>query len=338
MSIEVMPSTPKDRAYVWHQALGSAFVGDVGQLAYQFDLDALKIREAAKIARSKADQLNHIGLEDAWDACRELSRKRLDDFSQRIEPIYCWDDLILPADVMAQLQEIARQVCLRRQVLIDWGFGKKLAKSSGISALFSGPSGTGKTMAAEVLAGELRLDLYRIDLALIVNKYIGETEKNLKRIFDVAEAGGAILFFDEADALFGKRTEVKDSHDRYANVEVNYLLQRMEDYRGLAILATNRKTDLDRAFLRRLRFQVDFPYPDASGRLRIWQRAFPRRAPLGDIDWDQLTRLDIPGGSIRNIALNAAFLAAHEKSKIEMRHLVHATKREYAKIDKMPAV
>jgi SpoVK/Ycf46/Vps4 family AAA+-type ATPase len=201
--------------------------------------------------------------------------------------------------------------------------------------LVSGPSGTGKTMAAEILANELKLDLYRIDLAGIVSKYIGETEKNLRNVFDAAEQSGAILFFDEADALFGKRSEVRDSHDRYANIEIDYLLQRVEDYRGLAILCTNRRSALDRAFLRRLRFLVEFPFPDWSQRRLIWQKVFPPEAPLGALDFEALSRMEIPGGNIRNIALNAAFLAAGEKSRIGMEHVLQAARREYAKIDKL---
>jgi SpoVK/Ycf46/Vps4 family AAA+-type ATPase len=217
----------------------------------------------------------------------------------------------------------------------SWGFGARLPRGRGISALFSGPSGTGKTMAAEVLAKHLKIDLYRIDLAGVVSKYIGETEKNLRNVFEAAEQTGAILFFDEADALFGKRSEVKDSHDRYANIEVNYLLQRMEDYRGLAILCTNRRAALDRAFLRRLRFVVEFPFPDWSHRRLIWQKVFPSEAPVGALDFEALSRMEISGGNIRNVALNAAFLAAGEKSQIGMDHVLHAARREYAKIDKL---
>ena len=223
----------------------------------------------------------------------------------------------------------------RAQVYQDWGFGAKLNRGRGISALFAGPSGTGKTMAAEVLARHLRLDLYRIDLAGVVSKYIGETERNLRSIFTAAERGGAILFFDEADALFGKRSEVKDSHDRYANIEVNYLLQRMEDFRGLAILATNRKSALDSAFVRRLRFIVDFPFPDAAHRLRIWQSVFPPQADLQELDVAWLARFEIPGGQIRNIALAAAFLAASEGAPIGMLHVMRAARREYAKMDRI---
>jgi SpoVK/Ycf46/Vps4 family AAA+-type ATPase len=189
-------------------------------------------------------------------------------------------------------------------------------------------------MAAEVLARELALDLYRIDLSAVVSKYIGETEKNLARVFDGAEAGGAILLFDEADALFGKRSEVKDSHDRYANIEVSYLLQRMESYRGLAILTTNRKSALDEAFLRRLRFAVEFPFPDAAAREEIWRRVFPPATPTRRLEAAKLARLNVAGGNIRNIALGAAFLAAEEGAPVEMGHLLAAARSEYAKLEK----
>ncbi|MFO0952896.1 MAG: ATP-binding protein, partial [Isosphaeraceae bacterium] len=232
------------------------------------------------------------------------------------------------------LREIAAQVAHRPTVHDRWGFGRRLARGRGVAALFSGPSGTGKTLAAEVLAGELCLDLFRVDLAGIINKYIGETEKNLRRVFDAARRGGAVLFFDEADALFGRRTEVKDSHDRYANIEVDYLLQCMENYPGIAVLATNRKAAIDRAFLRRLRFLVDFPMPDSEGRRRLWRKAFPPEADLSGVDFVALARLEVPGGNIRNIALNAAFLAAAEHGPITMGHLLHAARREYIKIDR----
>jgi SpoVK/Ycf46/Vps4 family AAA+-type ATPase len=203
-----------------------------------------------------------------------------------------------------------------------------------VSALFAGPSGTGKTTAAEILARELRLDLYRIDLSAVVSKYIGETEKNLRRLFDAADEGGAILLFDEADALFGKRSEVKDSHDRYANIEVSYLLQRMEAYRGLAILTTNQRQALDPAFLRRLRFVVQFPFPGTEQRAEIWRRIFPREAPLEGFDPQRLAQLNVTGGTIRNIALSAAFFAADEDEPIRMRHLLSAARTEHAKIEK----
>ena len=225
----------------------------------------------------------------------------------------------------------------RTTVYEAWGFAAKGSRGLGISALFAGASGTGKTMAAEVLAGELRLDLYRIDLSQVVSKYIGETEKNLRRVFDAAEEGGAILLFDEADALFGKRSEVKDSHDRYANIEVSYLLQRMEAYRGLAILTTNMKNALDTAFLRRLRFIVQFPFPDAAQRAEIWRRIFPADTPTDGLDIAKLARLNVAGGNIRNIALNAAFLAADAGQPVRMGHLLRAARSEYAKLEKVPA-
>jgi SpoVK/Ycf46/Vps4 family AAA+-type ATPase len=232
------------------------------------------------------------------------------------------------------LVEIAKHVRQRDRGYEDWGFADKGSRGLGISALFVGASGTGKTMAAEILARELRLDLYRIDLASVVSKYIGETEKNLKRLFDGAEGTGAILLFDEADALFGKRSEVRDSHDRYANIEVSYLLQRMETYRGLAILTSNLKNALDPAFQRRIRFVVQFPFPDVSHRELIWRGIFPRRTPTEDLDYGQLAQLAVAGGQIRNIALGGAFLAADDDDRVGMRHLAIAARSEYAKLER----
>jgi SpoVK/Ycf46/Vps4 family AAA+-type ATPase len=269
-----------------------------------------------------------------WDLCRRQARPRLDDLAQRIEPAATWADLVLPPMQRELLQELAVHVRQRRQVYEQWGWAAKGKRGLGISALFAGASGTGKTMAAEVLAATLRLDLYRIDLSTVVSKYIGETEKNLRRIFDAAETSGVILLFDEADALFGKRSQVKDSHDRYANIEVSYLLQRMEAYRGLAILTTNMKDALDSAFLRRLQFVVHFPLPDAAQRAEIWQRVFPSQTPTTSLDVAKLARLNIAGGNIRNIAVNAAFLAADAGEKVNMHHLLRATQREYAKLER----
>ena len=231
------------------------------------------------------------------------------------------------------LRQLAAHVRRRLKVNEHWGFATKSARGLGITALFSGPSGTGKTMAAEVLANELRLDLYRIDLSSVVSKYIGETEKNLRRVFEAAEGSGAILLFDEADALFGKRTEVKDSHDRYANIEVSYLLQRMEAYRGLAILTTNLEGALDHAFMRRIRFVVRFPFPGREQRREIWRRVFPAATPLDGLDVDKLARLDVTGGSIHNIGLNAAFLAADADQPVRMGHLAEAARGEYGKLE-----
>jgi SpoVK/Ycf46/Vps4 family AAA+-type ATPase len=331
------------RTALWKSALaatGTDLNGQAEAVAehFQFGQETLTKTVAAVWARASLrcpGEQPRITEEDVWDACREQSSWELRQLAHPIEPSFGWDDIVLPTDVTAQLQEISAQVAHRATVYRKWGFGTKISRGLGISALFSGASGTGKTMAAEVLARDLRLDLYRVDLAGVVSKYIGETEKNLKKIFDAAERNGAILFFDEADALFGKRTDVKDSHDRFANIEVNYLLQRMENFNGLSILATNRKSDVDRAFLRRLRFLVDFPFPDTTQRMRIWHKSFPSGAPLGELDFDALARLEIPGGNIRNIAISGAFLAAQRSAAISMDLLMTAAKREYTKMEKM---
>ena len=243
-----------------------------------------------------------------------------------------WDDIVLPPNETALLHRIADQVAWRGTVYRDWGFAERMSRGLGISELFAGATGTGKTMAAEVLANHLRLDLFRIDLSAVVSKWLGETEANLRRLFDAAEDGGAILFFDEADALFGKRTEVKDSHDRYANIEINYLLQRMESYSGLAILATNMKSALDQAFLRRLRIVLDFPYPGAVERKAMWQKAFPAGTPTADLDFDRLARINVTGGHIAVIALNAAFQAAQQGGRVTMPILFNAARLELRKL------
>ena len=311
--------------------------GHVEALVSQFSLSAPSIHAACAGALAGAVS-GPDGAHDlagmVWDACRIQARPRLDNLAQRIEPAAAWDDLVLPEAQRQVLREIAAHVRQRARVYESWGFAAKGARGLGVSALFAGASGTGKTMAAEVLAGELRLDLYRIDLSQVVSKYIGETEKNLRRVFDAAEEGGAILLFDEADALFGKRSEVKDSHDRYANIEVSYLLQRMETYRGLAILTTNMKNALDTAFLRRIRFVVQFPFPDAEQRAEIWRRIFPLDTPTEGLDVSKLARLNVAGGNIRNIALNAAFLAADAGEPVRMEHLLRAARSEYAKLEK----
>ncbi|MHC4086016.1 MAG: ATP-binding protein [Planctomycetota bacterium] len=331
-----------EQVVLWKQQLGHQGIcldGQIDTLVEQFDFEsdmiAKTITSASSKSRMREGKTAETTGDDIWSACRELSRNDLEGLAQRIIPCYGWEDIVLPREIFEQLHDIAAQVAHRALVYEKWGYGAKLSRGRGISALFSGVSGTGKTMAAEILANHLKLDLYRIDLSAVVSKYIGETEKNLRRVFDAAEQSGAILFFDEADALFGKRSEVKDSHDRYANIEINYLLQRMEDYRGLAILATNMKSLLDQAFLRRLRFHVEFPFPDSEYRRQIWQKSFPSQTTLGNIDYHFLGRLKIPGGNIKNIALNAAFLAADDGQVIEMNHLLRATKREYTKIGKM---
>jgi SpoVK/Ycf46/Vps4 family AAA+-type ATPase len=250
---------------------------------------------------------------------------------------YTWDDIVLPGVVRQQLGELVAQSHLGAEVLDGWGFERLCRMSRGISALFAGPSGTGKTMAAQVLARELDRELLRVDLAGVVNKYIGETEKRLKQVFDSCERSSAVLFFDEADALFGQRTQVKESHDRYANIQIDYLLQRIEQFDGIAILATNRKNDLDNAFIRRLRFIVDFFPPGPAERLTLWQLALPERSPSGEelldgIDWEWLAaNMVMTGAEIKSTALAAAFLARAQGSRIQQEHLVHAARREMAK-------
>lgn len=332
-----------EQKQIWETALGATAAslnGQIDQIVAQFNLSLPAIFSACLGAQGQlratgGDSPAAAQVEEVvWAMCRLQARPQLDDLAQRIEPTATWTDLVLPAAQREILGEIALHVRQRRQVYEQWGFATKGKRGLGISALFAGASGTGKTMAAEVLAGALRLDLYRIDLSTIVSKYIGETEKNLRRIFDAAETGGMILLFDEADALFGKRSQVKDSHDRYANIEVSYLLQRMEAYRGLAILTTNMKDALDSAFLRRLRFVVQFPFPDATQRAEIWQHVFPQQTPTKGLDVAKLARLNIAGGNIRNIAVNAAFLAADAAEEVSMAHLLRATQREYAKLER----
>lgn len=269
-----------------------------------------------------------------WDACRMSMRPRLDMLAQRLDLKAHWDDLILPDEETRMLHQLADQVGLRSKVYEDWGFAARMNRGLGISALFVGEPGTGKTLAAEVLANELRMSLYRIDLSAVVSKYIGETEKNLRRVFDAAEDGGAMLFFDEADALFGKRSEVKDARDHYVNIEINYLLQRIEAYRGLAILATNMKSSIDPAFMRRLRFIITFPFPDSKERKRMWKRVFPQQTPTQGLDNDLLARLNLTGGSIQNIAINAAFMAAQAKGPVTLELVMLAARDEFRKLER----
>jgi hypothetical protein len=272
--------------------------------------------------------------QDLFACARARSSHNLGRFARKIELKYEWPDLVLPGDQLSQLGEICSRYRHQHVVYGNWGFGRKLSLGRGLSALFSGHPGTGKTMAAEVIASELLLDLYKIDLSQVVSKYIGETEKSLNSIFQEAQASNAILFFDEADALFGKRTEVKDSHDRYANIEVSYLLQKMEEYDGIAILATNLRKNIDEAFLRRMQFIIDFPFPDEEERRRIWEVVFPREAPIaGDVDFGVLARsIRLAGGNLKNIALAAAFYAASDGGVIQKEHLTNATRREYQKL------
>ena len=334
--LEVAKPTRAEQRALWQQQLGATGAelnGKLDAIGTQFTFATNVIRSASAEALQTHNATGDLG-SVLWEVCRAHARPRLSDLAQRVMLAAGWDDLVLPDAQKQILRQIAVQLRQRSKVYDAWGFGVGGARGLGISALFAGPSGTGKTMAGEVLANELRLDLYRIDLSQVVSKYIGETEKNLRRVFDAAEEGGAILLFDEADALFGKRSEVKDSHDRYANIEISYLLQRMEAYSGLAILTTNMKSVLDSAFLRRLRFVVQFPFPDAAQRAEIWRRVFPAQTPTADLDFNQLARLQVAGGNIRNMALNAAFLAAEANRPVTMTHLLQATKNEYAKLER----
>jgi hypothetical protein len=347
--LDVTKPRPIEQRDVWVAALtpagqtelASGFAGSPERLAGQFNLSFATIRQLARGALGGAPAATATSARDErspgdrlWDACLASTRPRLDTLAQRLEAKATWDDIVLPPEATELLHQISAQVGHRSQVYEDWGFHTRMTRGLGISALFTGESGTGKTMAAEVIANDLRLNLYRIDLSAVVNKYIGETEKNLRRLFDAAEDGGAILFFDEADALFGKRSEVKDSHDRYANIEINYLLQRMEAYGGLAILATNMKNALDTAFGRRLRFIVPFPFPGHAERRAMWQKAFPREMPAEGLDFDRLARFNVTGGSIHNIALNAAFLAARDDVPVTMALVFDAARTELRKIER----
>lgn len=345
--VELARPAPAHRMQLWTQFLnGSTPQGagvDLGALATKFRFTAGQISDAAATARNLArwrdPDAGKVTLDDLYVACRLQSNRKLAALARKITPHYTWDDIILPADRKAQLSEMMNQIKYRARVYDEWGFDRKLSLGKGLNVLFAGPSGTGKTMAAEIMANTLGLDLYKIDLSMVVSKYIGETEKNLARIFEEAETSNAILFFDEADALFGKRSEVRDSHDRYANIEISYLLQRMEEYDGIAILATNLHKNMDDAFVRRMHFTIEFPFPDAASRRRIWEQIWPAetlRSPDLDLDF-VARRFELAGGSIRNIALAAAFLAADDSQVVDISHVIRATQREYRKMGRVVA-
>lgn len=306
-------------------------------LTDHFVLDTAQLNSASEQAQGGVATLDSHpptpseATDSLWDACRAQVRPGIEHIAERLTEPAQWSDLVLPAPQLHILHEVENHVRHRQTVHGDWGFGGKTGRGRGTTVMFSGPSGTGKTLAAEALATRLRLDLFRVDLGATVSKYIGETEKNLGKIFDAADCGGVALLFDEADALFGKRSEVKDARDRYANIEVSFLLQRLESFAGLVILTTNLRESLDQAFLRRLRFVVEFPFPNDQQREEIWRRALSTGAPLADLEYSKLARLSISGGTIRNIVLNAAFRAAAEDAPIAMQHLRDAAKLEYAK-------
>jgi AAA+ superfamily predicted ATPase len=325
--------TRQEQIDLWKMHLGKLAKGSgdtVLKLTNQFDLNASVIQTIAKEATSRMGNSENFE-KMMWELTVENTRPKISELSQRMKSNIMMDDLILPHHEKQLLFNIISHVKHKKTVYDDWGFKMGTNRGLGITALFVGISGTGKTTAAEAIANELHLDLFRIDLSSVVSKYIGETEKNLRQVFDAAEDCGAILFFDEADALFGKRSEVKDSHDRYANIEVGYLLQRMESYNGLAILATNMKKSIDPAFVRRIRFIVDFPFPDEKSRAAIWSRIFPKTTPVNGIDIQKLAKLSVTGGQIYNIAINASFLAAEKNTTVNMELIKQATKSEFLK-------
>jgi len=329
------------RSVLWREALARRghHLGDdaLDALAARFRMTPRQVDDAVSAALRAAQwRGDPMTAADLFAASRAQSGHALEALASRVSARQRWNDLVLPDDSLLQLQEICQRVAGRETVLDRWGFSRRLPFGSGVNALFSGPSGTGKTMAAEVMANELGVDLFRVDLASVVSKYIGETEKNLDRIFTAAEDANGIIFFDEADALFGKRSEVHDSHDRYANIEISYLLQKMEQFGGIAILATNLRANLDVAFVRRLAFLVHFPLPDQASRERIWRSVWPDAVPMNsDVDFAMLAaRFPLSGGNIRNMALAAAFSAAHHGGRVGMRDLIAAARREYQKIGK----
>ncbi len=333
------------RRTLWRRALIARGHGPdldgLDALAYRFRLSPTQIERAVRDAEWAVQMredasASAVAIADLLQAARDQAPRELAQLARKVVPTARWKDLVLPEDSARQLEELCQRVAFAPQVMNDWGFGASMSLGRGTSALFAGPSGTGKTMAAEIIAGELGLDLYKIDLATVVSKYIGETEKNLDRVFTAARNANAILFFDEADSIFGKRSEVRDSHDRYANLEVSYLLQKMEEYDGLALLSTNLKQNLDEAFLRRLTYIVLFPFPDASDRERIWRQAWPPSLPLADdIDLALIAReFKLAGGNIRNASLAAAYFAAADGGLVSMRHVVHGIRRELQKVGK----
>lgn len=334
--------TAQEQVPLWRDRLGpyaKKLNGTIERLAGHFpvspelaesvaaELAVLAPNPAAK-PKKGAPRIEDI----AWDAARRFARPRMEDLARRIDSEAKWNDLVLPPAQKDVLKAIIAQVRNRPTVYESWGFAKRSAgRGLGISVLFSGPSGAGKTLAGEILGAELGLDVYRIDLSSMMSKWIGETEKNLRRLFDAAEEGAAILQFDEADALFGKRGEINESRDRHANIEVSYLLQRIEEYRGLSILTTNFRSNIDSAFLRRLRFIIDFDFPGQTERAEIWQRIFPQSTPRAALDFDRLSQLNLSGGSIRNVAMGAAFAAADRGHDVGMAHILSAARLEYEK-------
>ncbi len=340
LRIELPPLSHGTRTALWAYALNGCFPAEApADMASRYRLADLSAAHAvAAAARGRAAvRGGEPELDDLLSAAQTVVAPAAGGLARRVEARHDWDDLVLPSDALSLLKELCARTRYQATVLDTWGYGRKQAARRGVTALFAGSPGTGKTLAAEIIGADLALELYRVDLSSVVSKYVGETEKNLERIFQAAEQGEVVLLFDEADALFGKRSEVRDAHDRYANVEVAYLLQRLETYAGLAILTTNLSGNLDEAFMRRLDCAVDFPFPEEPERLAIWRRSLPPAAPLAeDVDLPFLARqFRLAGGHIRNTALTAAFLAAPEAGPIGMTHLLRAIRREYQKLGKL---
>jgi hypothetical protein len=338
LPFEPPPLGDRHRREVWRRAVPGLSADEADLLAARFPSAPSEIGDTLRLARGRAEAIDggEPGFEELVWACSTARRAALDGLARPVTPRAAWDDLVLPTDVLAQLRELCAQVRHRGRVLDDWGLGRRASLGRGVQALFLGPSGTGKTLAAEVVAGAVGMDLMKVDLSTVVSKYIGETEKHLGRLFDGAERSGSILFFDEADALFGKRSEVGDAHDRYANIEVSYLLQRVEEYAGVVILATNFAQNIDEAFQRRIRVAVTFPFPDEAARMAIWRRHLPAELPVAaDLDLARMARrFKVPGGVIRKIVWNAAFLAADDGGRVGNEHLLLATRREYERMGK----
>lgn len=347
--IDIQIKTPQDiqRKEIWEEITnGYTFDTQVnwGSVANKFRFTYGQIEQALKTAKDLSnwgnkDQSNSrvIRLTDLHHACYTLVEHNLEKKAVRINPKYTWDDLILPPEQKEELRNACNQMKYRHIVYGTWGFDKKLSYGKGLSMLFTGPPGTGKTMSAQIIAQELDLQIYKIDLSQVISKYIGETEKNLHEVFTEAQYSHAILFFDETDALFSKRSEVKDSHDKYANIETSYLLQKIEEYEGISVLASNYLQNIDEAFMRRINFIIKYPFPDQVSREQIWNSLFPNEAPLSqDIDIKFLAeKLELSGGHIKNIVLSSAFLAAEKEESIGMKHIIKAAKHEIQKSGKI---
>jgi SpoVK/Ycf46/Vps4 family AAA+-type ATPase len=341
LELDIPAPTFRERLELWRRALGAlASPDDLEVVASRYAFTGATIVRAARRAIASArlrDADARVTLDDLGDAARLMFTHRLGGMAQRIPTGFKWDDLVLPKDTLEAVREVVRFARYRPFLLEDWGFASKLPYGRGISAILAGPPGTGKTMVAQLLAKELGFDLYRIDLSQVVNKYIGETEKNLAKVFDEAETSHAVLFFDEADSLFAKRTNVQTSNDRYANLEVNYLLQRMETYEGVTLLATNLEQGLDEAFKRRVRFAIQFELPEADERRRLWRSMFPAQVPLApDIDWDMIAkRFEMAGGYIKKAVLRAALIAAEAQRPLTTADLVEAARQEYREMGRI---